>query len=873
MAEKKIQAEQNEPVKLTPMMRQYRRIKAEYKEEVLFFRLGDFYEMFEEDAERASAILNVTLTSRNGIPMCGIPYHAAKNYIKKLLDADLKIAVCEQLDLPEKGIAERQVVQVISPGTVIDDDLLNSHANNYILALGKFGSILSFSWIDLSTGEFILSSETEDSSISSVKKIVHELEPAEIIIQEGFYYDNRNVKQLMDSLQSMVNPYSDWFFSIDDSYAKLLKLLHTQTMEPFGLSRNDPALYAAGVLIRYISENAKFTLNHIRSVRKFSYAHYVNIDEKTQRNLEILKNLQNPKSRDTLFHVIDNTKTAIGSRKLKKWLIRPLKDHAAIEKRLDAVSFLYRNPEILNQIRTHLQRVRDIERLTARLLVQRTTPKELLSLKESILAGLEVTGQLHELEVISSSISEHSIAELEEVSSIIESSICCDGFNDEDNYLIKPGFDEELDDLRYYAENSLQVIEEYQQRIRRETNIQNLKIKYNKILGYFAEVSKSQIPKVPKEGFIRKQTLVNAERYTTEELLVLESQISNAQKAFAEKEKKVFSSVMQTISLKSESLRMLSDYLSSADCFQSFAFCAVRNGYNRPKFTDRNLLQITEGRHPVVEQNIRAGEFVPNSLLIPEEEKRFALITGPNMAGKSTYLRQNALIVLLAHVGSFVPAEETLIGPIDKIFCRVGASDNLAQGESTFLVEMNETAFILKNATENSLIIMDEVGRGTSTADGIALASSILYYLLELKSMTLFSTHYHELTAVDSVLIQQLFLDIYEKDGEIQFLNKVKPGCIQSSYGIHAAELAGLPKRVIERAKTFLKNMEETSPGKIPAHGQLMLFDGSIEETDDYFHEQLKKTADRILGMNIDETTPMEALFILHELRKDLNRH
>jgi len=860
-------------MKITPMMQQYRRIKAEYKEEVLFFRLGDFYEMFEEDAERASSILNVTLTSRNGIPMCGIPYHAAKNYIKKLLDADLKIAVCEQMEIPEKGIAEREVVQVISPGTVIDDDLLNSHANNYILAMGKAGAILSFSWIDLSTGEFTLSSETEDSSISSVKKIVHELEPAEVIIQEGFYYDDNRVKQLMDTLPGMVNPYPDWFFSIDDSYAKLVQLLHTQSLEPFGLSRTDPALFSAGVLIRYISENAKFTLDHIRSVRKFSYENYLQIDEKTQRNLEILKNLQDPKSRDTLFHVIDDTKTAIGSRKLRKWLVHPLKDHAAVEKRLDAVSFFYKNPETLNRIRTSMQRIRDIERLTARILIQRTTPKELLSLKESILSGIEVIAQLHELDDIGSFLSERDISELEEAASIISRSICCDDFAEEDDYLIKPGFDEELDQLRYFAENSLQVIDDYQQRLRNETKIQNLKIKYNKILGYFAEVSKSQISKVPNDGFIRKQTLVNAERYTTDELLILESQISNAQKAFTEKEKTVYSSVIQSISRKSSSIRKLAECLSSADCYQSFAFCAVKNGFNRPQFTDRNLLQITEGRHPVVEQNIKAGEFVPNSLQIPDDEKRFALITGPNMAGKSTYLRQNALIVLLAHVGSFVPAEEALIGPLDKIFCRVGASDNLAQGESTFLVEMNETAFILKNATENSLIIMDEVGRGTSTADGIALASSILYYLLEIRSMTLFSTHYHELTAIDSVLIQKLFLDVYENEGEIQFLNKVKPGSIQSSYGIHAAELAGLPKRVIARAKTFLKNMEENAHNKSPVQEQLMLFDGSIDESDDAFHAQLRKTADRILGIDIDKTTPMEALMILHELRKDLNRH
>ncbi|MCF7944489.1 MAG: DNA mismatch repair protein MutS [Spirochaetia bacterium] len=871
--------------KITPMMKQYNQIKSKYKDEILFFRLGDFYEMFEEDAEKASTILNVALTSRNGIPMCGIPYHAAKTYIKKLLDADIKIAICEQMEIPEKGIAEREVVQVISPGTVVDEDLLQETQNNYIFSLGVFAETISCAWIDISTGEFTISSLVYDESLTYVKKMLFELDPSEIIIQESFYYDNKHVKNVIKGYKSMVTPYPDWFFSISESFEYLTKLMRTRTLEPFGIKKTDTALFAAGVLVRYIQDNAKFSLKNIHTLKRYQSLDYIQMDESTQKNLEILSSIQNNR-KDTLFYVLNHTKSSAGARLLKKWLVQPHKSRKETEKRLKIVDYLYHNQEKLTDVRNLLHHVRDLERLITRVMVHNAAPKDLFFIKESIRYSLSVyrtmcsdasndeTGDTV-LISIKQEITEEETDLLRGIADTIEESIYYKPVQEKkEHLLIKPGYNKDLDDLRTFSYDADTIMDEYLSELKETYHIHNLKIKFNKIIGYFIEASKSQIEKIPSD-FIRKQTLVNSERYTTEKLIQIESKIEQARKKFIDKEREIFENILEAVSAKNTSILKLSENISRIDCYQSFAYAAIKNGYILPKFSNNSTLYINNGRHPVVEQNLSPGDFVPNSLEIPEDHKRFALITGPNMAGKSTFLRQNALIVLMAYIGSFVPADEAVIGKLDKIFCRVGASDNLAKGESTFLVEMNETAYILNNATEHSLIIMDEVGRGTSTTDGVSLASAVLYYLLELRSKTLFSTHYHELTEINDPMLQKLFLDVYEHEGEIQFLNKVKSGSIQSSYGIHVAKLAGLPSRVIHRAEKTLKKLENFNNSKSNKNFEQaqmeLIFDGDLDQQNQE-NEYYSSIIQELKDLNLNETSPVQALVFLDRVKKKMNQ-
>ncbi len=858
--------EMAETEKLTPMMRQYRTLKREYSREILFFRLGDFYEMFEEDAKTASSILNVTLTSRNGIPMCGIPYHAAKSYVKKLLDAGKRVAVCEQTDIPEKGIATREVVQVISPGTVIDDDMLASARNNFILAAGRIGSMLAASWIDVSTGEFFIASLDLDMQASSLRKLLFELDPSEVLIQESLFYDVPAVKQAAGTSSAMVTTFPDWSFDIDASYAACTELFGTRSLQAFGIEPKDSSLFAAGVLLSYVKDAAKVSLGHISSIQQYSAATHILMDESTQKNLELVKNLQDAGEHDTLYSVLRHTRTASGARKLRSWIVRPLSGHEAISRRLDAVDRLYHTPQVLTSLRNVLKGVLDMERITTRILAGKAHPKDLVSLRQSIEASLSV--YTLQREVIGLTLEDESIRTLTELSSLIDRAVF---YNPEASmqYLIKPKYDHQLDALRVGVNRSSAMLEEYQEQLREETGISKLRIRSNKILGHYIEVSKSFIPQAP-DTFIRKQTLVNGERYTTEALIAMESQIEDSKQQYRDLEQDIFRSVLQHVRDASECISTCADITAAIDCMQSLAHSAVTYGYVKPSFTDANVLSITKGRHPVVEKNLPPGDFVPNDLHIARDYHRFCLITGPNMAGKSTYLRQNALIVVMAHIGSFVPAEKALIGTVDKIFCRVGASDNLARGESTFLVEMHETAYILRNATQSSLIIMDEVGRGTSTADGISIAFAVLHRLLELRSKVLFATHFHELTRVDSPLLHKLYLEILEEGESITFLNRVKEGSMHASYGIHVAKLAGLPRSVIRRADAMLKQLELTrhSPGDqqelFSAAAELPSAEPQHRNTD----RDILEIIDELASADINRMSPVEALIFLDRLKR-----
>lgn len=853
----------------TPMMRQYYSIKREYPKEILFFRLGDFYEMFEEDAKTASALLNVTLTSRNGIPMCGIPYHAAKSYIKKLLDAGRRVALCEQTDLPEKGIAKREVVQVISPGTVTDDDLLSAGKNNYILSCGVIGKMLSASWIDVSTGEFFISSVSGDSPLEQLKKLLFELDPSEILLQESLYHDVPEVRRVVDSSSAMNASFPDWCFDVADSYRRCLELLGMKSLTVFSIEQDDPGLFSVGVLITYLKDNAKIGLSHIRSIRHHRKHDFLMMDESTQKNLELLKNLQDGSEKDTLYSVLRHTATASGARLLREWIIHPLKDHAQRNERLDAVDILYHQPGVMNTIRKLLKSMLDIPRIITRICISQVQPKDLYSLRQSLETSLAVQDEIGDL--LRKRLDPETCKVLSDTAQLIETSIFYEPAVPQD-FLIRPGYHEKLDSMRDYLNHSRKFIKEYEQKLRDETGIQKLRIKYNKILGYFIEISKIHAQKA-EHLLIRKQTLVNSERYTSSDLIDLETRLKEAREHYLELEREVFQDVVAGIRQGIEQIRECAEYTAVIDCYQSLAYTAALRGYVRPVFSHDNVLTIERGRHPVVELSLPPGEFVPNDLTVPRDYHRFALITGPNMAGKSTFLRQNALIIVMACMGSFVPAQHALIGEVDRIFCRVGASDNLARGESTFLVEMHETAYILRNATAESLVIMDEVGRGTSTTDGISIAGAVLQYMLQLGSRTLFATHFHELTSIDSPLVQKLYLDVDDDGDQVVFLNRVKSGSMQSSYGIHVAKLAGLPASVIKRAEQMLMKIETKQSRS--GDDQPELFSADLPEMPESIPEEdpeIQEVLRQIRSFEIHASTPLDALVLLSQLQNRLNK-
>ena len=764
----------------TPVMQQYKRIKSQNPDSILFFRLGDFYEMFENDAKEVSLLLDIALTKRHNIPMCGIPYHSSSPYIAKLLKAGKKIAVCEQLsNTPPKGkkIVERQVAEIITPGTVIDEDFLDNKSNNYLAAVSRHGRIYSFSYIDMSTGEFAAFSFNDDSLNEILSRELLRLDPGEIIIQESILEYNTDAGRIFNNYKKTLNRYPDWYFSLDNSVSMLKKQFNVDTLKGFGFTDDSPELLSAGVIIEYLFDNSKNLLPHITKLIKHDDSSFMGLDENSLKNLEILKNLQDNSSAYTLFSVLDYTKTSMGSRTLKRWLTAPLTEKESIEFRYNCVELFYRNQIILSEIRKNLSSVMDIQRLSSRIAMDRANGKDLTGLKNSFYSILRIFQILSDNSGASvfPYVSEESLFKnLDSVCSIIEQSIIEEpAVTITDGNIIKEGYNQELDKLKSLKNNSQEILNSYIEEEKNNSQIPNLKIRYNKIIGYFLEVTKSYLDNVP-EHFIRRQSLVGAERYTTEHLVNLESELNSASEKITSLEKQLFLEIRDRIKNFIPFLIDISEKISDIDCFQSLAQAATVNGYTRPSIAENRDLFIKSGRHPVVEANLPTGEYVPNDTYL-RKKSNFILLTGPNMAGKSTYLRQTALIVLMAQAGSFVPAGEAEIGLTDKIFCRVGSSDNLARGESTFLVEMSETAHILRTATENSLIIMDEVGRGTSTSDGLSIAWSICEYIIKkMRSRTLFATHYHELVKLDYPEIINLSMNAVEKEGKLIFLKKIK---------------------------------------------------------------------------------------------------
>lgn len=842
-------------------------IKDKNKDSVLFFRMGDFYEMFRSDAIEVSRLLNITLTKRHGIPMCGIPYHASQNYIGRLLKVGKKIAICEQISLPKdgKGIAERAVVEIITPGTVIDENFLDQRDNNYLAAVGRVGDFLSIAYIDLSTGEFLSSKIPWKEKNEKLKRELMRISPKEIIVQESMLDDEMN--RIFDSERAVLNRYPDWNFDLDSSRLKLERQFQVASMKGFGFGDKDPELLSAGVLIDYVEETSKSLLSHIRSLTCYTEQDFVSLDGATQKNLEIIRNMQDNSSSFTLIDILDYTKTAMGARKFKNWLLKPLNNKNDIERRHDKVSLLYKEQVALSDLRSLLGGILDLERLCARVAMEKAHAKDLVAIKQSLLNVMEVEGLLkssfpEELSIVTPS----EMLQISSLYELLEKSIKEDpSILFTEGRLIRQGYHNELDKIRDLKKNSKFILDEYLQKEKEKTGITSLKIKYNKIIGYFFDISKGQISLIP-EYYIRRQSLVNSERFTTDTLINLETEINNSTEKIVDLEKDLFFEIRAEVKEYLDLLMDICAGISDVDCLQSFAHCATIRGYTRPKISENGLISIREGRHPVVEAHLPAGEFVANGIDIDSDGKPFALITGPNMAGKSTYLRQVALIVLMTQSGSFIPAATgSIIGIVDKIFCRVGASDNLARGESTFLVEMNETANILRTATKRSLIIMDEVGRGTSTNDGLSIAWGVSEYLMEdIGAKTLFATHYHELCHMNHEKMFNLSMDVKENKGDILFLRKIKEGPSNNSFGIHVARLAGLPHSIVTRSRSVLAYLESRmneSDIEIPE---------KAEENSSFLFNDSEVIVDEIKSIDLNNMTPLEALNKLNSWKKIL---
>jgi DNA mismatch repair protein MutS len=849
---------------VTPVRRQYLRIKKQYPNAIVLFRLGDFYETFDEDARITSRELEIVLTSRemgkgNKIPLAGIPYHALDGYLAKLINRGYKVAICEQLTKPgeTKGMLERDVVRLVTPGTVVEPNLLNSKSNNYLAGVAVGEGEVGLAFVDITTSEFAVTQLPLSRSITELQR----LDPSEIIAAEGA---DVNTLGLTDNI-TRLDPYR---FELEIARQALLDHFGVTTLEGYGCDRLTLAVRAAGAIVHYIGETQKTVLPQLTHLTTYSTDSFMALDEQTQRNLEIFQGARSGSVEGSLLSVIDATRTPMGGRLLRKWLGQPLLDVAALNNRLDAIEWFVKNTLVRRQIIAVFKDVADLERLINRVRGEIAVPRELIMLRRS----LEAVPKLKE--IIDSAGDTGAIDWLKdglkpcgEVVDLISSAIVDEPSSSlGEGGVIKSGFSAELDDLRRSSGNARKYLADLERKERERTGIKNLKVGFNNVFGYYIEVSNANLKQVPAD-FIRKQTLVNGERFFTPELKEYESLILNARDRIEAMETDLFRRVCRQVAAESEKVLALAAILAKLDVFSSLAEVAVHHSYARPELNDSNIIDIKQGRHPVVEMSLAAGEFVPNDIYLSSDDAQLIVLTGPNMSGKSTYLRQVALIVLLAQIGSYVPAASARIGIVDRIFTRIGARDDLAAGQSTFMVEMVETANILNNATPRSLLILDEIGRGTSTYDGLSIARAVAEYIHNYKGLgarTVFATHYHEMVALAGYLprVKNFNVAVIEEGGRVIFLHKIVPGGVDKSYGIHVAQLAGLPRSVLHRAREVLDELEtDGRQGKHvkrprePAQ-QMPLFGGKSA-----VEEELKE-------LDLDGLTPLEALNKLYELRK-----
>ena len=799
--------------KLTPMMRQYRRIKSEMADDVvLFFRLGDFYEMFFDDAKRAAPVLDIALTKRNNVPMCGVPFHALDSYLAKLMRAGVKVAICEQVEDPAtaKGIVRREVARVVTPGTIIEGNILNSSTHNFLAGISRQGKRIGIALIDLSTGLFW---GEEMDSLDALRDAIQRTAPSECVLPEEQMADDELVSALRESGARHLSHCEDWAFGFDAAYDVLTRHFQVHSLSGFGCDESKAIVCTAGGVLHYVRQELRRDVKHVRSFQTRSSSDYLLLDESTCANLDLAP-VRGRSGDATLLRVLDVAKTPMGARKLRDWVLRPLAERASIVARHDAVEVFVTDRALLFEVRESLGQVRDLARLIARISAGSGNARDLVAVRHSLAALPDVRSLV---EGSSCSLLVELAERLDPLPELVDSIAATlvdePPLGIKEGGMVRDGYDATLDELRTAAQHGRKWLAEYQAKEQDRTGIKNLKVRHNKVFGYYIEISKGQLANVPEE-YTRKQTLVNAERFITSELKEYETKIFGAQDKSMALENEIFLGVRDAVVAKTESIQASADALAELDVLASLADRALALRYVRPTMTDCDILRISEGRHPVVEQMPEAERFVANDTNLDCTRQQLLIITGPNMAGKSTYIRQVAVIAIMAQMGSFVPAASAEIGVLDRVFTRVGASDDLARGRSTFMVEMQETANILNNATARSLIVLDEIGRGTSTFDGISIAWAVAEHLhnnAQVKAKTLFATHYHELTDLTMTMpgVKNYNIQVRENNDKIVFLRKIVEGAADKSYGIQVARLAGMPHDVVLRAKEILSNLEE----------------------------------------------------------------
>lgn len=872
--------------KLSPMMAEYVKTKQQYKDCILFYRLGDFYEMFFEDALTVTKELEITLTGKDcGLeeraPMCGVPFHAAETYINRLIEKGYKVAICEQVEDPKKakGLVKREVIRVVTPGTTLDAASLDESKNNYLMSIVSMEDHFGCAIADISTGDcFLTEVDKPQKLLDEINKFV----PAEIICNDAFFMSGVDTDDLKNRLGICVFPLDAWYF--DDSLCKrtLKEHFHVNTLEGLGIQDYDCGVIASGALFLYLQETQKSALSHMAGIRPYAAEKYMLIDSSSRRNLELVETLREKNKRGSLLWVLDKTKTAMGARTLRSYVEQPLIDAQEINRRLEALEELNKSPMLRDEIREYLNPIYDLERLISRISYQSANPRDLIAFASSLEMLPHIRQILKDFKTPLLTELYEDMDPLEDIASLIKSAIVDEPpLAQKDGGIIREGYHEDVDKFRRSRTDGKKWLTELEAREKERTGIKNLKIKYNRVFGYSLEVTNSFKELVP-ENYIRKQTLTNAERYITQELKDLEDLILGAEDKLYALEYELFCEVRDKVGAEVVRIQKTAKAVAALDVFASLALVAQRNNYVRPKINEGGVLDIKNGRHPVVEQMIEHDMFIANDTYLDNQKKRVSIITGPNMAGKSTYMRQTALIVLMAQIGSFVPADKANIGIVDRIFTRVGASDDLASGQSTFMVEMTEVANILRNATSKSLLILDEIGRGTSTFDGLSIAWAVVEHISNTKlcgAKTLFATHYHELTELEGKIsgVNNYCIAVKEKGDDIVFLRKIVKGGADKSYGIQVAKLAGVPDTVIQRAKELVEELSDaditaavkdlTAPKKKQKiqydqvdMAQMSLFD-TVQDND---------IIDEIKGLEIGNLTPMEALNILYNLQNKI---
>ncbi len=864
----------------TPLMRQYKKIKERYPDTILLFRMGDFFETFEDDAVTTSKVLGITLTKRaNGaasdVPLAGFPHHALDNYLPKLVKAGYRVAVCEQLEDPKyaKGIVKRDVIEVVTPGANFSEKLLDHKTNNFLAAIYIRDNVCGFSFCDVSTGEFAAS----EILLKNLAEQIDIINPSEILISKR---EKEKVYKALDynpdaSFSEQKNRFfftkvDDWVLNLDYAKEVLTNHFGTQSLKGFGIDEMNEGIIAAGCIMNYLNETQKNNLPHVKKIYNYDYTDYIILDPSTKRNLEITSSITEGSREGTLISILDRTQTAMGGRLMKKWISRPLKKEEQIKKRLDAVKDFFENKTERKKLTEDLKSIADLERLLSKVSTGRAVARDLVQLKISLKKIIEIKSKLEKFSSASIQALKNNLIEINELILQIEKCINENFISGIDSYgVINKGYNTELDEIKDILINGKTWMENFQSRERKRTGINSLKVDFNKVFGYYIEITKANLDKAPAD-YIRKQTLVNAERYITEELKIYEDKILNAEEKINTLENKIFLELRNIILEFTDPVQKNAILIATIDALISFAEVSEAYKYVMPEISDSDKLEIKEGRHPVIERLFPPGEkYIANDTTIDTVTNQILIITGPNMSGKSSYLRQVGLIVLLAQIGCFVPARSASIGIVDKIFTRVGASDNISKGESTFLVEMHEAANILNNATGKSLILLDEIGRGTSTYDGISIAWAMTEYLHEnpnVKAKTLFATHYHELNALADLYnrIKNFRVEVREYNDKVIFLRRITEGTADHSYGIQVAQMAGLPESVTSRAKEILRSLEDKEYRRQHKDEfQINMFESAVTEFKD---EALRKLLDET---DINNITPLEAMSILKKMKDE----